>query len=180
MPHPEFDADFWINIAVHVLILGTFLTIFFFGYISKLTKAHIQEQLDDIIEKGVAEIKGSNSQFFDLQALQQMSRDVALKYQGELPEIVENNNRIRRNATIFLVLFFFAIVAVTIYLKSKGHHIDVKNIIIINLIVFIGVGIIEYYFFTRIISKYSPIENIDFLKGVIISRIAANAVGGVE
>ena len=43
------NTDYILNISVHVLILFTFLTIFFFVYVSKLSSDSINNALRDII-----------------------------------------------------------------------------------------------------------------------------------
>ena len=51
MNNRYYNINFSLDIALHVLILFTFLTIFFFEYVSKLEK----QTLDDTISNSVAD-----------------------------------------------------------------------------------------------------------------------------
>ena len=47
----------------------------------------------------------------------------------------------------------------TVLLKYEcGSNLKIEEIIIENLIIFAFVGLVEYYFFTRIALKFVPVE----------------------
>jgi Na+-transporting methylmalonyl-CoA/oxaloacetate decarboxylase gamma subunit len=52
----EESAIYGMNMGMHVFILFTFLTIFFFAFVSKLASNSIQNALDDIIDQQVEKI----------------------------------------------------------------------------------------------------------------------------
>lgn len=173
----ELDYNFIINVAVHIFILALFLTVFFFMYISKLTKEHIEDLLKSVISDGMNkyldELNIKLNGRVPWTKLKEIADRTVQKYQEELPEIIENNKKIKRNITIALIVYFIVLVGVIVYLKYQGKDINLKFILLDNLIIFSAIAVIEFYFFTRIASQFIPL-NPDDLKKMITLRIAEN------
>ena len=58
-------------------------------------------------------------------------------------------------ALAVLVIIFILVIALN---KALCHDVPLKHIIIENLIIFTGIGVVEFMFFKYIILKYIPIK----------------------
>ena len=165
MNNRYYNINFSLDIALHVLILFTFLTIFFFAYVSKLEK----QTLDDTISNSVAD--NTDTLLTDINQLSQkynikINWDVINKIaatliknsQGEVPQIRENNDRLYKGSMIAIIVGFILFMSTIIFLKYyMKYDIHIGHILLMNLIIFSITGLIEYFFFTKVASKYVPV-----------------------
>jgi len=168
-------AEFGINISIHVLILATFLTCFFFFYIAKIQRSTINDKMGQAIHTGLGDFL-SDLADKDRYGTIQWDRvgDVAgflkQRYAGS-DQIVENNNQqLAQNTVVILVFMFTLIVLAVIFLRSHQYQIPIKPILVENAIVFTFVGMVEYFFFTRVATKYVPVKP-DFLQKTLLTRL---------
>jgi len=181
------QANYIINIGLHIFILFTFLTIFFFLYISKLSKKlinktfkkGIDQQLDGVLtnldewdEK--LSYRSPNSVSVNWQSIDQMAKKITANSQGELTEITENNNRLKMIGGGIIIGLLVLIVGLYYYFtRVKYIKIDIGRILMENVIIFSFIGMIEVYFFTKIISKFIPVTP-DFAIVTILERVKFN------
>jgi len=145
-----------LDILIHVLILFVFLSIFFFMFVSKIEKKAFKDEMGGLIEKNITTVLDTK-------------RDTALPIINEIrPEIntvkqlyaspdrygQEVNTMIKRSC-IFVAAILLAII-LTILIFSKDGHLNIFGILRENIITFIFVGIVEYWFFTNIAIKFIP------------------------
>ncbi len=177
----ESTIELNLDIAIHVLILFTFLTIFFFTYISKLEKNNLDNLTSDIINKNTKNIldnvnvysknyrykvdwKGINDKANSLLSLKDKTQE----------DINNNNNLLLRNSIIIIVVLCFVITAIILYLKYiLKININITHILIMNLIIFSLTGLIEFLFFTFVASKYVPVTP-DKISNTVLDRIKYN------
>lgn len=168
-----------INIAIHVLILFIFLTLFFFYYVSRISKRNIKKAFSDIIDKKINELLTETNKWnekidivsVDWNEVNNLADDIILNSQKEIPEIVENNNRLKYISIIIIFCMILGIFILYFYYKyMKGYDIPVGYIINENIIILSLIGTIEFLFFTKIASKYIPITH-DFVYITILNRI---------
>lgn len=159
------NLNFSLDVALHVLILFTFLTIFFFAYISKLEK----QSLDNTITNSVSD--NTNTFLNDIKQLSQKYNikinwntinDIADKLvknsKGEVPEIKENNERLYKGSMIVIIVGYLLFIGIIIFLKYyMGYDIRIGHILLMNIIIFSITGLIEYFFFMNVASKYVPV-----------------------
>lgn len=156
-------ANYSINIGLHVLILFSFLTLFFFLYISSLEKKNVNKALDTLITEQMSNmlndvektLQPSTSDWIKI-------KNVAIKTQkeaqGDVPAITRNNRDLLYYSIGGLVIIFLILVGLFLYYTIVLHiDINLKHIIMENTITFIFIGIIEFMFFTYIASKYIPV-----------------------
>lgn len=159
------NLNFSLDVALHVLILFTFLTIFFFTYVSKLEK----QTLDNTIINSVSD--NTNTLLNDIKQISQKYNikinwnninDIAAKLvknsKGEVPEIKENNDRLYKGSMIAIIVGYLLFLAIVIFLKYyMGYDIHIRHILLMNIIIFSITGLIEYFFFMNVASKYVPV-----------------------
>lgn len=156
-------ANYTINIGIHVMVLFSFLTIFFFVYISSLEKQNINKALDNLVNQQISSIlyqvettlHPSSDEWKNLDNIaKQMQKDA----QGELPAITRNNRLLIYYGIGCIVTIFIVIVGLYFYYTNVLHiDINLTHIIMENSITFMFIGVIEFLFFTYIASQYIPV-----------------------
>ena len=108
------NANYRININLHVLILFTFLTLLFFTYISKLERESISNVITSSINDNIGTVltKINNSQvtnYIDWDSINKMSKDIQTSAKGEAKDVTSNHRRL-------LITGILIIVGLTVYL----------------------------------------------------------------
>jgi hypothetical protein len=181
------DASLGIDIFLHILILFSFLTIFFFAYISKLEKQNLDATVNNSV---IDKTDGILSQIdtwqkklepqvkinIDWEKLNNISKNLVETSKEETPEIKKNNSLLFRNSIIAIVVLFILFIGITITLKYVFHYnINLKHILIMNIVVFSITGLIEFLFFNFVASKYVPVVPTD-ISGQVINTIKTKIV----
>lgn len=156
------ESDTHLNFMFHSLILFTFLTIFYFMYIVKLTKDIFKHEINEIMEKSIAdeieEIKKDKNMNVLLSILS--FDEIQKEYLKENKTVSEKNKGIKNVVvTINILLWIFLIVTIVILKKKckNGCDTHINHILIENTMIFILIGSVEFLFFKYIASKYIPV-----------------------
>ncbi len=170
----DFYANFGVNVYVHVLFLFIILSCLFMFVISKLTTQGANEAFVTLATQSIDE------QFTKLNPEQQALARKAL--QGidlnTLSEMFNHEEKTRKynNEAIFesiksnifiLVLFLILIV---IFAKLVCYKLPIKHILLENVIIFAGIGLVEFMFFKYIILNFIPVEP-SFLVKYLLDRV---------
>lgn len=153
-------TDFVINIAMHVLILFSFLSIFFSFYITKISKdafnAHISEMLEKSLGPSIATLKQSPQMN---QLLNIIPYDKLRQLYGSSNKLIDQQNNNLFNQILMINIFLWTgfIMMILTLTFTCNKDLPITKILIENLLTFTFIGIIEYLFFTTIIMKYIPI-----------------------
>lgn len=178
----EHSINLSIDIALHVLILFTFLTIFFFVYITKLEKQSINDITSSVIEEKtntfLDQLDNWNKKLqvgdIDWKKLDKITENLKQNYTQEAPAITQNNNRLLRNSIIIIVVIFVVLNGVILYLNLfTTYKIHMMHIVITNIIIFSITGAIEYLFFMNVASKYIPVTP-DYTANTVLDRVKYN------
>jgi hypothetical protein len=176
------EASYAINISLHVFILFTFLTVFFFAFISKLSKKSINDALGGIIDKQVGNLL-TNVDTWDKKIapktypnikwaeVNKLATKIEANAQGELPEIVANNKKLKIIGWMMIGGLLLLLIGMYVYFRFvKKYDVNIGHIFAGNAIIFAFIGIIEFLFFTKIASKYIPVTP-DFVATTLLERI---------
>ncbi len=158
----KFEINFSMNLFVHVIFLFTILSVLFIIIISKLSSDAINNELIELVNDNVnshyknlnEEQKNTFNKLLNFMPLDKMS-----KLYAQPEKVRETNNKhvfSSMKLTIFLLLLLLVIIVVVSRLLC--HKIPMKHIIIENLIIFTGIGVVEFLFFKNIILKYVPVQ----------------------
>ena len=158
---PNKYTPFAVNIAIHIVILFTILSVFFMTYVSKISTDALNGELKGSIEGGIDGLIASipEEQRTEVISLIKKLPLEGLKryYTGTDPFVEMYNKWLFRTNTMLIISMVVAVVlAVSILIYSCNQCIDIKHIIKENVITFIFVGIVEYLFFTKVAIKYIP------------------------
>ncbi len=100
--------------------------------------------------------------------------------QGVDPGVQKHDRKVRWTAIIITIVLFLLLIGVILYFKFyRKYDINLKNILIENVIVFSFVGMIEFFFFTRIAAKYVPV-NPGFVGYTVTERLKNNVISSLE
>lgn len=173
------QANYSINIGLHVLILFTFLTLFFFLIISKKENKSIDRAFSDIINKKVGSLLDNVDKWdkkfkefnIDWKQVDKVADNIIKNSQGEDPKITENNKKLRYVAAGMVgALILLLILMYLYYVFVKKYKISLGHILAENAVIFIFIGAIEYTFFVNIAAKYVP-ESPDYISTSILNRV---------
>ena len=150
-----------LNIMLHSIILLTFLTVFFFVFISVQERNAFQNELSSLIDT------------YFTTTLNKIPRDEVIdKLKNIIPQLdsikevysqdtsftTERNLLVKFSAG-FIILLLVTIALTIIFTLLAGCDKSMKGlkfIILENIIIFMFIGMIEYMFFTRIAIHYIP------------------------
>lgn len=166
-----------INILLHIFILFSFLTLFFFNYMSLQEKKRINEEINKLIdsetETGLKYIDDWDKQsggHINWDNIYKIADDMEQKYKLESPEIKKIDNNLMKGSIILIIIIFIIFIITSLYFIYNKYNIDFEKIFIENFIIFTIAGIIEITFFKHIASKYIPVDA-SFVSNSIIDRI---------
>lgn len=158
-------TDTHLNFIFHALILFTFLTIFYFMYIVKLTKSVFKNEISEIseiMEKSIANEIEEIKKDKNLGALLSLLSldDIQKEYSNENKTVSAHNNGIKNVVLTVNILLWIFLVTTIIILKKKcenGCDTHIVHILFENALIFVLIGSIEFLFFKFIASKYIPV-----------------------
>lgn len=167
-----------LNVVLHMLILWTFLTIFFYFYVSKIEVEDLNDELGSYIDEYVPltlqtlpevqqiELKG---------ALRQLPLDGLIDYFKNPSESVTTNNKWLLVVSFMVVGgLFLLFLTISLILKTDCNpNVDIKGIITENALTFLFVGAIEFVFFKFVAVKYVPVLP-SVITNTLVERLKQN------
>jgi hypothetical protein len=165
-----------INIGVHIWILFTFLTIFFFMFISRKEKDVVTDELNNAINHNIPVVMdnidkinkkvGNTINWVDVNS---MANEIEKKYGNKPdPDIDIHNKKLIKISAIVCGALFVIIVGFIIYFSIfKKMDIGLGSILLENFFISIFIGIIEALFFLYIALLYSPVNTSDMMNQII-------------
>ena len=149
-------------------------------YVSKTSKNAIQNEVDTIIKDTITNLNTTeitdilNKNNLDPSIFSKINDMNTKIFDTPSEDVKRNNNKIiiaTSSVIIFLILSFIVISVISYF--SYGKCIDVKKIFVENTIIFLFVGLIEFFFFKYIISKYLPVQP-SYVLTSITSKLKTN------
>ena len=156
-----FDINFNMNFFLHFLLLFSFLTIFFIFFLGKISTESFNDEvghlIDDLLKNNVKELKKSPN--FNNIVNKLPLRKLSKIYEKKNKVVEEHNNNLIKLVIIVNVLLWIFFITIVCLLKFEcDSKLNLTEIILENLVIFVFVGLFEYYFFTRIALKFVPVE----------------------
>lgn len=147
------------NILVHVIILFSFLSIFFFFYISKIESNAFKEELGGMITKNINKLVDSYPEIIPtLGELNPYMIKFMKKYESESQATIEHNIMLKFSSVFLVLIFLGILITIIVTLKFEcGKKTNIGSILAQNVVIFIFIGMVEYTFFTKVASKYIPV-----------------------
>jgi hypothetical protein len=162
-----------VNAMIHIFILFTLLSIFFFTVVSRLAKQKIQDEIYSQINGGISNNYNKLSPISKEQIYLSTKNINSQKIQKifDKPDpLLTFSNKTFFIIAISICIFLFTIICVTVWvMKMYKSNIDMKSILLENSLTFLIIGGIEVVFFMLIALQYSPIYPSQITKSVIDS-----------
>ena len=159
------SIDFIINILVHMLIILSILTIFFWLFVSKKETRILENEFTTNINNGFQGLKDSftpNQQDRVNNVINNIQPGLKVfKTYFEKPDktyIAKNNCLKQNNIRLIIYLIILIIFVSIIYHYFCGSNVHFLEILKENFIIFALIGIFEFFFFREIADKFIPIK----------------------
>jgi hypothetical protein len=169
------EAHHGINLGFHIWILFTFLTIFFFTFISRKEKDAVTRELNDAISNSVPEVltgvDNITQEFggkISWGKINNFAKKIEKKYNGPDPAIAQHNNKLIITSVIICIVLLVLLICTMLYFSYyKKLDIEMGIILVDNFFIAVFVGIIELLFFMNIALKYTPVTTYDMVNQII-------------
>ena len=149
------------NTIVHITILFLILGLFFRFYVSKIVKSALESELEHLIHENISGSLHKNLTTEQQEKLNIIATSEGIekinKYYDRPDKTVQNHNNwlFRDMFTITGILFALSILIIlTSYMLC--NKINVGHMLLENVLIFIGIGLVEFGFFTLVATKYVP------------------------
>ena len=173
-------TNLFFSIFLHILLLFTFLTIFFWSVIKNTESKSLYSELNSSIDSGLKNINIddflTNNVSSDIEEMIIKNKKMIKEYydgyfSNEDITYKKNNEQLFKFNIIIIVLLVFGLLA-TLFVRYLicGSNINALEIIGENIFILIFVGIIEYYFFMNVASKYVPVQP-SYMPSVVQNKI---------
>jgi len=156
------------SIILHIIIIVTFIMIFFFTYGSYLEGQVIKSQMEYIVDDLVGDIKIIAPDLAS--SLKQRIKSIKKPNLEEEDRIVEENNRKLRNKALLVIGSTLIIGLALIYSLSKYYAFNLKDIIIVNTVSLIAVAITYFLFTTFFIASFRSADP-NFVKRKLLESL---------
>jgi len=146
-----------INTIFHVTILFLILGLFFRFYVSTVVKTTLENEIEKLIDDNISNNLDNSGLSEEQRELLFSSVDRLHKYYDRVDKRVQDYNDwlFRDIFTITGILFCLSLM-VTVVSYLLCNKINVGHILLENGLIFLGVGIVEFLFFTLVARKYVP------------------------
>jgi hypothetical protein len=164
-------ANVVIKILLNVVLISTFIGIFFFTYETKIEKDIVEIQSTEIIQDLVGDFKKVLPRDL-MQAVYDFvsPKLVAPNLESEDEYVKQNNKALIKKAT--MIMTTFSVVGVTLLLIAAFiFKVDMKEIAIHSAITLVFVGIAEFIFLTFMVKHYKTIDA-NFVKYKVLQTLA--------
>jgi len=156
-------VTFGTNIYVHMVFLFTILSLLFIFVISKMSEKALNNEVIDMLNENIL-----NQYSYGLDEAEKLGVKTVLKglpletlskyYSGEQQARKLNNDKVFEMIYMCVIIFIIIVILVVVVCKLLCFDIPIKRILVENIIIFSGIGLVEFLFFYFIILNYIPIE----------------------
>ena len=158
------------NLLLHVILISSFLVIFFFTYASKVEEQIVVRQstalVQDTIQSMTALVPDS--------VMDDISTNLVTKLQ--VPDMskediaIEASNKELLSSTIKMIGIVFVIGIVVVFAMSRFYRFSMTELVIHNLIIVSFVALTEFSFLTYFAKNYDTIDA-NFVKYKVLETI---------
>jgi len=135
-------------------MLLTFLSIFFFGYISKQSRNQFNSEINTNIQNTINNIDLSKiKEVLKLETIIER-KDILNLYSGQDKQVEESNKSLMKSVIIVLLILWVGFIIYFIF----NNNNEMKHIIKENILTFVMIGIVEFIFFKCIAWNFIPVE----------------------
>ena len=155
---PPKNLSFFVNSIIHVFILLTIISAFFFVYVSRLATSKFHDELADVINDNLAPaIEKADKNQYIKKILQQMNLSQMIQYFSQESESTTiENSWLMKTTIIIIVGLVIVTIIILVVIKLFCEKIPFGSILRENIILFSLIGIVEVLFFLFIAKNFIP------------------------
>jgi hypothetical protein len=150
-------SEIIIFILLNILLISTFIVIFFFTYGTTIEKQSIKIQMEFLANNIYDDIKFSGKNTTNL------IKNYLNKY--SIPDLSAEDNLISslnkqtiNKATKYILIFILVILSIVGLIYYNNNNINLKNILIKNIIILLSIALTEYIFLSYITYYYISLD----------------------
>jgi hypothetical protein len=174
---PPKNTSFFINVVIHIAILLTIVSSFFFFYVSKLSRDKFKDELEDLINQNLSPaIQKADSNGVIKETLKQLDLNRITKYYKNKTDTamsIQNKWLFRVTLLAIVMLVFTVILSVIILRQACGQCAPFTQILKENIILFTFVGFMEVSFFLTVARNFVPSKP-SLMMSTIVESLKAN------
>ncbi len=158
------------DILLHIILISSFIVIFFFTYASKIEKQIVIRQSTDIVQDV---IQSTTSVLPDI-AIEELDKTLITQLQP--PDMstedaeIDASNKDLLDRTVKTIGVVFAVGLLIVYMMSKIYKFSMTDLLVRNIIIVSFVAITEFSFLTYFAKNYDTIDS-NFVKYKILQTI---------
>lgn len=158
------------HVILEVILIATFIVIFFFTYVSKVEGEIVKKQMYHIVDNLTGDIDLVVSKDNKAKIAVLMNAIIRPPDMSAQDAAVEEQNKklLKKSAILFGIINVIGI-AVIIFLWKK-YKIDIKHLLISGLLVILFVAITEFCFVTLITKNYNVVDP-NYVKYLIFKNL---------
>lgn len=157
---PPKNLNFFINAIVHIFILLTIISSFFFVYVSQLAKNKFHSELSDVVKNNLGpSLQKADKDRYIKTLLQGMGPNLSQATQyfnGENEATAIENKWLMWTTIGIIVVLVLTVIIILAIIKLFCQKIPFVTILKENIILFTLVGAVEVVFFLFIAKNFIP------------------------
>ena len=170
---PPKNVNFFINAIIHVFILLTIISVFFFVYVSQLAKDKFRTELSDVVDDNlVPALEGADKDKIIKNLLKNIDPTLsqAANYYNRENDTTKLENKWLMGSTIAIIVgLIIMTIAILVILKIFCRKIPFGMILRENALLFTLIGTVEILFFLYIAKNFIPTKPTLIMETVITS-----------
>lgn len=155
-----------IDILLGVVMIATFISVFFFTYVSRVEGEIVESQVRKIVKDLTSSLafysSGSNNNAKEMLLKQALERLTVPDLSSADAEVREKNHEIKKKAAlifgVLIAIGVFIIFILYVIGHKYGKKIELRKLIISNIIILVLVAITEFVFVTTVSKNYQIVD----------------------
>lgn len=157
------------NVLLHVILISSFLVIFFFTYASKIEKQIVKNQSTAVVQNVLDDILIILPDS-TLETIGDHIQNISPPDMSEEDNEVTTKNHELYMKTVKQISVLFVVGMIVIYIMSRVYKFSMKDLVLHNLIILFFVALTEFSFLTYFAKNYSTIDA-NYVKYIALKTI---------
>jgi len=158
---------FYTHVVLSVLLISSFIAIFFFTYASRVERAIVIRQTEQLVDSLVG---GSSALFPDQSYIRDAVQNLSVGDMTRDDERIRvKNQQLFKKAALFIGIFagcLFVVAVVLIYVSK----LDWKRLLATNLVILFVVALVEFLFLTFVAQNYISFDP-NYVKYIVLDNL---------
>lgn len=163
-----FSAESVANIILHVVLISSFIVVFFFTYAAKIEEKIIKEQVDIIVKDLTSDLSLLPNAL--LQKLRNFVHEMKAPNMQKIDDIIRNKNKKLVDQVIKIIIGVVAGGLITVGVMAYYYKFSLKHLMFKNALSLLLIGVTEFLFLTYIGALYRSADP-NFVKKLLVETV---------